>query len=309
MNKNIVFMGTSEFAVPILKSLYQNGFPISIVYTKPPKKSKRGQKVNKSPIHIFSETLGFEVRTPLSLKNNGQEIEFLKKINLDLAIVVAYGQIIPEEYLSLSKNGFINVHASILPKWRGAAPIQRTLMNLDHETGISIMKIDKNLDEGPIYDIYSTKIKDNENAEDLSQRLSSIASEKILFCLDDIFNKTAKFKDQNNDFATYAKKIDKSEGKISWKEDEKKILGKINGLFPFPGAWFSFKGERYKILKAELSSARGIPGEVLSDNFEIGCKKNSIKVLEIQREGKKVQNIKEFKLGSEIKKGIILNDA
>ena len=308
MNKNIVFMGTSDFAVPILKSIYQNGFPISVVYTKPPKKSKRGQKINKSPIHNFAETLNFEIRTPDKLKNNNQELEFLKNKNLDLAIIVSYGQIIPENYLDISKNGFINIHASLLPKWRGAAPIQRSLMNLDNETGISIMKINKNLDEGPLYDTYSTKINSNENAEELSTRLSAIASEKILFCLDDIFLNKANFKEQNSEFATYANKIDKSEGRIIWSEDEKKILGKINGLYPFPGAWFLYKGERYKILKAELSNAKGKPGEVLSENFDIGCKGYGIKVLEIQREGKRVQKIKEFKLGTEIKKGIILSD-
>ncbi len=301
-------MGTSDFAVPILKSLYQNGYPISVVYTQPPKKSNRGQKYNKSPIHIFSETLGYEVRTPTSLKNNIQERNFLKNLKLDLAIVVAYGQIIPKDFLNLSNNGFINIHASQLPKWRGAAPIQRTLMNLDKETGISFMKINEKMDEGPIYNIFSTRIKDNENAKDLSARLSNLAAEKILYCLDDIFDNKAIFKKQDDNNATYAKKIQKAEGKIFWEDKAEKILGKINGLYPSPGAWFLFKGERYKILKAEFSSVKGIPGVILSEDFEIGCKEFSIKVLEIQREGKKSQRIKEFKLGTKIKIGTNLNN-
>ena len=139
MLKKIVFMGTPMFAVPILKSLYQNGYPISCVYTQPPQKSKRGQKINKSPIQLISETLNIEFRTPNSLKENLEELKYFKSLEADLAIVVAYGQIIPKSYLNLTKKGFINIHASILPKWRGAAPIQRSIMNLDKETGISIM--------------------------------------------------------------------------------------------------------------------------------------------------------------------------
>jgi len=309
MNKKIVFMGTSDFAVPILKSLYQNGYPISAVYTQPPKKSKRGQKFNKSPIHIFSETLGYEIRTPFSLENNIQERDFLKNLKLDLAIVVAYGKIIPKDFLYLSKNGFINIHASQLPKWRGAAPIQRSLMNLDKETGISFMKLNEKMDEGPVYNIFSTQIEDNENARDLSIRLANFASEKIMHCLDDIFENKAIFKKQDDNKATYANKIKKSEGKILWKVHAKMVLGKINGLYPSPGAWFFYKGERYKILKAEFSNSKGDPGVILSENFEIGCQEFSIKVLEIQREGKKSQKIKEFMLGTKMKKGTNLNNA
>ena len=143
-------MGTPMFAVPILKSLYQNGYPISCVYTQPPQKSQRGQKINKSPIQLISETYNIEFRTPGSLKENLEEYEYLKSLEADLAIVVAYGQIIPKSYLNLTKKGFINIHASILPKWRGAAPIQRSIMNLDKETGISIMKIGEELDTGPV---------------------------------------------------------------------------------------------------------------------------------------------------------------
>ena len=141
MSKKIIFMGTPMFAVPILKSLYQNGYPITIVYTQPPQKSHRGQKINKSPIQGISETLNLDFRSPITLKNNDEEYDFIKNLDADLAIVVAYGQIIPKEFLKLTKKGFINIHGSILPKWRGAAPIKRSIMNLDSEVGISIMKI------------------------------------------------------------------------------------------------------------------------------------------------------------------------
>ena len=309
MSKKIVFMGTPLFAVPILKSLYQNGFPISVVYTQPPQKSKRGQKINKSPIQGISETLNIEFRSPEFLKDNKDEYEFLKKLNADLGIVVAYGQIIPKSFLNLTKKGFINIHASILPKWRGAAPIQRSIMNLDEETGISIMKIAEVLDSGPVSNIYKIKIDQKSNTENISEKLSLLAAEKILNIVDDIFEDKVKFINQNHSQATYAKKIDKIEGKIDWNENAKKIIGKINGLFPVPGAFFSYNGERYKILKAEIGSSSGKLGEVLSDKLEIACGSNqSIKILEIQRQGKNPQKIGEFILGSQIKKGSIINN-
>ena len=192
-------MGTSFFAVPILKSLYQNGYPISVVYTQPPKKSKRGMGVNPTPIQSLSETLNLEIRTPLSLKNNKEEYEYLKKLNADIAIVVAYGQIIPKKILSLTKKGFINIHASLLPKWRGAAPIQRSIMNLDKQTGISIMKIDEKLDTGPVCNSYKLDIVNNDNAETISDKLSALAAEKILDNIDEILEDKLEFKEQDHE--------------------------------------------------------------------------------------------------------------
>ena len=302
-------MGTPFFSVPILKSLYQNGYPVSVVYTQPPQKSKRGQRINKSPIQGISETLNIQFRTPHSLKDNIEEYKFIKDLNADLAIVVAYGQIIPKEYLTLTKKGFINIHGSLLPKWRGAAPIQRSIINLDKETGISIMKISEKLDTGPISNSYKIKIDYNDNAQEISERLSALAAEKILDNVDNILDDKAKFIEQDHSKASYAKKIDKSEGKISWDDEAVKILGKINGLYPVPGAFFNFKGERYKILKAEIGNGIGKAGEVISDQLEIACINNqSIKIVEIQREGKKVQRINEFILGSQIKKGSIISN-
>ena len=303
-------MGTPIFSVPILKSLYQNGYPVSVVYTQPPNKSQRGQKLKNSPIHNISEILNLEVRTPLNLKNNENEYNYLKNLNADLAIVVAYGQIIPEEFLNLTKYGFINIHASLLPKWRGAAPIQRSIMNLDKETGISFMKIVKKLDEGPVCKKLNIKISEKDNYETLSDKLSSLASENMLDIIDDIFEEKVLYEEQNHEKATYAKKILKSEGEIKWSENAENILGKINGLYPSPGAWFVYKGERYKILNAELGFKSDQAGKVIDNNLEIACGNNkSIKVIQIQRQGKNIQNIGEFMLGSSIKKDTNLNNA
>ncbi len=310
MAKKIIFMGTPLFAVPILKSLYQNGYPISVVYTQPPQKSHRGQKINKSPIQGISETLNIDFRCPENLKDNDEEYKFIKNLNADLAIVVAYGKLIPKNFLNLTKKGFINIHGSILPSWRGAAPIQRSIMNLDKETGISIMKLVEALDSGPVSNVYKIKLDQNNSAEEISEKLSFLAAEKILDDIDDILDDKAKFIDQDHSKASYAKKIEKIEGEINWDDEALKIIGKINGLFPVPGAFFNFKGERYKILKAEIGNGIGQAGEVLSDKLEIACTNNqSIKILEIQRQGKKPQKIGEFMLGSSIRKGSLLSNA
>ena len=307
MSKKIVFMGTPMFAVPILKSLYQNGYPISHIYTQPPRRSQRGQKINKSPVQSIAETLNLEFRTPKSLKDDIEEYNFFKKIDADLVIVVAYGQIIPKKFLDLSKKGFINVHASILPLWRGAAPIQRSIMNLDKKTGISIMKISENLDSGPICNVYKIDLENNLNAQDVSEKLSQMASKKILDNIDDILEDKAKFVEQDHLKATYASKIEKIEGNINWNDTAEHIIGKINGLYPTPGAFFTYNGERYKILRADIGTGIGKPGEIISDYLEVACSgKNSIKIKEIQRQGKMVQKIGEFMLGTQIKKGLII---
>ncbi len=308
MQRKIAFMGTPNFAVPVLKYIYQNGYEISVVYTQPPKKSNRGQKIEKSPIHLLAETLSIEVRTPDQLKYNKVEYDYIKNLNLDLVIVVAYGQIIPKEFLLLSKEGFINIHASILPKWRGAAPIQRSIINQDKETGISVMKINEKLDEGDISHIYKINIIENENAQSLSERLSLLASKNISNIIDSILDKEINFKPQDHSKATYAQKIKKIEGLIDWNDSAENIIGKINGLYPYPGGYFLFKGERFKILKAEKSFSKENPGKVLTNDLEISCGTDSIKILEVQREGKKSQKINEFLTGSQIKKGTSLLD-
>ena len=304
MAKKIVFMGTPLFAVPILKSLYKKNYIIPAVYTQPPKKSQRGQKINKSPIQTLAESYNINCRTPNTLKSNKDEYEYLKQLDLDLVIVVAYGQIIPKKFFNLAKNGFINIHASLLPKWRGAAPIQRSIMNLEKETGISIMKIREKLDTGPVCNDYRVEIEVNDNTEIISNKLSVLASEKIIENVDGIFENKLTFKEQDDSKATYASKIEKSEGQIQWNDNAENIIGKINGLYPSPGAFFIFNEERYKILKAELGTKSGEIGEVMTSDLEISCgDQKSIKVIEIQRQGKKPQNISEFALGSQIAKG------
>ena len=309
MSDNIIFMGTSKFAVPILEKISESKLNISAVYTQPPKKSSRGMRIQKTPIHVKSELLSLPIRTPNSLKNNIDEYNFIKKINPTIVVVISYGQIIPKEFLELSDKGFFNIHASILPKFRGAAPIQRSIMNLETETGISFMKINENLDTGPVLKTYKIKIDLNLNATDLEEKLSQLAALKIIENIDSIISGKANFKEQDHSKATYAEKIDKAEGKIIWNDSSKKIIGKINGLHPNPGAYFIFNGDRYKILKAEIGNGSGHPGEVLNDKLEIACSNNeSIKVIEIQKEGKKIQKINEFLNGSKIHKGCILNE-
>tara|TARA_A100000164_G_scaffold233031_1_gene206805 strand:+ start:73 stop:981 length:909 start_codon:yes stop_codon:yes gene_type:complete len=302
-------MGTSKFAVPILEKISESKFNISVVYTQPPKKSSRGMKVQKTPIQVKSELLGLPIRTPNSLKNNVDEYNYIKKIEPTIVIVISYGQMIPKEFLELSKKGFLNIHASILPKFRGAAPIQRAIMSQDSETGISFMKINEHLDTGPILETYKIKIDSNLNATELEKKLSQLAAEKILENIDNIIKDKANFKEQDHSEATYAEKINKKEGKITWNDSAKRIIGKINGLHPNPGAYFIFNGDRYKILKAEIGNGSGSSGEVLDDKLEIACSNNeSIKVIEIQKEGKKIQEIDEFLNGSKIHKGCTLNE-
>ncbi len=305
MTKKIAFLGTSNFAVPILKELYESGYNISCVFSQPPSKAFRGQKINKSPIQTLAENISINVKTPTNIE---EEFHYIKSLKLDLAIVVAYGQIIPKNILSLSKNGFLNIHASLLPYWRGAAPIQRSIMNLDKTSGISVMKINENLDEGPVMNSYEINILENESASSLSKRLSELGRRVVTQNIDDIFNNKAQFIDQDHTNATYAKKIIKSEGEINWKEDSKRVLAKINGLHPKPGAWFNYKKKRYKVLEAICSEKKGKVGEVLDDDLTISCGSNSIRILEIQKEGKNPQKTRDFLLGNKIKKGISLID-
>ena len=301
---NIVFMGTPKFAVPILRHLY-NKFNIKCVFTQPPSKSNRGQKFTKSPIHISAEELNLKIKTP---KNIDEEFEYLKELNLDLGIVVAYGQILPKKVLNLSKKGFLNIHASLLPKWRGAAPIQRSILSNEKETGVTFMKINEKLDSGPICSKYKIEISDQDNTEILSEKLSNLSAEKIFENVQKILKDEAIFENQNEAQATYAKKIKKNEGKINWKEDAYIILAKVNGLYPKPGCWFNFENNRYKILKAVLSGQNKKPGEILDEKLTISCGSKSIKVIKIQREGKKPQSVEDFLLGSKLKKGVILSN-
>jgi len=228
---------------------------------------------------------------------------FIQNLNPDVIVVVAYGKIIPPEYLKIKNIKFINIHASLLPKWRGSAPIQRSLMEMDEETGISIMKIIQKLDAGPFILQEKIKIKKNDNYHSLSAKLANLGSRLIIKSLNLIETNNFKLIDQDETKATYAKKIDKKEAKIDWNIPAKKLIAKINGLSPFPGAWFEHKKTRIKILEAAEVEQTGETGEILDDNLTIACKEKAIQVLSVQKEGKKILNTKEFLSGYSVRKG------
>ena len=305
MSYKIAFMGTPEFSVPSLDAIIKNKFNVVQVYTQPPKKSKRGQKINPSPVEEFSKKNKLNCRSPLNL-NIDEEYEIFKKLSSDIVIVVAYGKIIPKKFLKIPKFGFINIHASLLPKWRGAAPIQRSIMNMDKKIGISIMKIEEKLDSGPVLISKEFVLDKNVTYGEIEKKLSLEGSNLLIESLKIILTEDPKFIAQDHSKATYAKKIDKNETKIDWKDEANKVLAHIHALSPSPGAWFEFKKERFKVLKAKVSSESGKSGCVLDENLTIGCLKNSVQILELQRQGKNKQTSKEFLLGNKIDKGTII---
>jgi len=305
MPYKIIFMGTPQFSVSVLETLAKSSYQISCVYTQPPKKSNRGQKLNPSPIQDSAKNLKLVIRNPNNL-NTDEEFKFFKEVNPDIVIVVAYGQLIPKKFLDIPRKGFINIHASLLPKWRGAAPIQRAIMNLDKKTGISIMKIKEELDSGPVMKKIEIDISCSDTSGTVSEKLSKIGSKYILEALDDIFNEKDKFIEQVHNNSSYAKKIKKNEAKINWSENAENIIGKINSFNPDPGAWFEYKNTRYKIWKASVSDKRGSAGTILDNNFTIGCKDKSIKIIEIQREGKNKLLLENFLSGINFKIGDLI---
>ena len=305
MPKKIIFMGTPTFSIPILKSLYKSNYQIEAVYTQPPKKKSRGQKIVKSPVHLVSTELNIPVRHPNKL-NNEDEFNFIKNADVKYVIVVAYGQIISEKMLNIPDVIFLNIHASLLPKWRGAAPIQRSIIEMEKFTGVSIMKIEPKLDAGPYMLQETVKIEIDDNFDTLSKKLSIVGSKIILKSLEKLDNKKANFIEQVSSRATYAKKIEKEEAKINWNVPAKNLVSKINGLNPYPGAWFKHHKTRIKIIKAVEVKKKGRIGEVLDENLTIGWKENSITILSIQKEGKKILETANFLAGYKIKKGEML---
>ena len=302
MALKIIFMGTPEFAVPTLKAIHKSGHKILEVYTQPAKKKDRGQKIKNSPIHDCAEYYNLKVRCPVSLEAN-DELDHFIKLKPDLVIVVAYGKILPNKLLDSAKIPFINVHASILPKWRGAAPIQRSIMNMDNETGVSIMKIIPKLDAGPI--LMQSKIKINRETTftDLSTEMSKLGAKMIIDTLECIENNNVSFTDQKELDASYAKKIEKSEAKINWSVEANKIVAKINALNPNPGCWFELLGGRVKIIKAKETNSSGEPGKIIDNRLTIACLKNSVQILELKKEGKQKMTAEEFLRGHHIKIG------
>ncbi len=299
MALNLIFMGTPDFAVPILQSIKFSEHKILCVYTQTPKKKNRGQKKGLTPIHEFSKQNNLNVRHPEKLDTE-EEIEFFKKEKPDVVVVVAYGKILPKRLLNIKNIQFINVHASLLPKWRGAAPIQRAIMNLDKETGISIMKIIPKLDAGPIMMKSKIKISQNANYEIISKELSILGAKMIKESLNLIEQNKTEFVEQDEKLASYAEKIIKSEAEINWNDKARKIIAKINALYPYPGSWFKHNGNRVKITKAQETNLQGKPGEILNENFIIACQENSVKVLELQKEGKKKMKTSEYLKGNKL---------
>ena len=306
MSFKIVFMGTPEFSLPTLEALIENKFNVVSVYTQPPTKSKRGQKINVSPIEEFSKKNKINFKNPINL-NSDEELKIFKELSPDIVVVVAYGQIISKNFLNIAKFGFINIHASLLPKWRGAAPIQRAIMNGDKKIGVSIMKIEEKLDSGPVLASKEIELGQNATHGEIEKTLSVMGANLLVENLKRLERGNSKFIGQVHSEATYAKKIDKDETKINWSLDATKVLAHIHGLSPIPGAWFEYENERFKVLRAKISTVNGKPSYVLDDNLTVACKSNSIQILELQRQGKNKQTAKEFLLGKKINSGSILN--
>jgi len=304
MSLNIAFMGTPQFAVPTLKKILLTSHSVKAVYSQPPRKSNRGMKLEKSPIHVLAEENNLSVRTPNSLE---EDFDYFQQLNVDLVVVVAYGQIISKQFLQLPKYGFLNVHASLLPKWRGAAPIQRSVMAQDSATGISIMKIEEQLDSGPVLLVESMKLNLSTTSGEVENYLSNIGGDKILEAIQLIEEGKARFIPQEEDKATYAKKIKKEDEIIHWNKSAKEIIAQIHGLNPRPGACFTYKEEKIKIWKAEYVAKNDKPGLVMDNQLCISCGEGALKILEIQRPGKKIQQTKDFLLGFTIPENTQLN--
>jgi methionyl-tRNA formyltransferase len=299
----IAFMGTPDFAVPALVALHEAGQELVCVYTQPPRPAGRGKKLQPSPVHRKAEELGIEVRHPTSLKNQDAQAEFAA-LQADVAVVAAYGLILPQAVLDAPSYGCLNIHASILPRWRGAAPIHRAILAGDAETGVTIMQMEAGLDTGPMLAKVMTPINAKTTGE-LTEELAELGANAMVGVLNDLEHLAAI--PQDDDAATYAPKIDKAEARIDWSKPAEEIERLARGLAPFPGAWFESDGERVKLLRAELAEGSGNPGEVLNEDFTIACGSGAIRPLRLQRAGKPAMDREDFLRGNPIAKGTILS--
>ncbi len=298
----IIFMGTPDFAVPALRALHEAGHEIVCVYTQPPRPAGRGKKLMPSPVQLEAERLGVPVRSPVSLRNAEAQAEFAA-LNADVAVVAAYGLILPQPVLDAPKHGCLNIHASLLPRWRGAAPIHRAVMAGDPETGVTIMQMEAGLDTGPMLHKVSLPVARKTTGE-LFEELGAVGAAAMVEVLADLPSFPPEVQDDSA--AIYAPKIDKAEGKIDWAEPAEVIERLVRGLAPFPGAWFELQGERVKVLLAEVVDASGTPGTVLDDDFTIACGRGAIRPLRLQRAGKPVLERGEFLRGRPVAKGTVL---
>lgn len=278
----VIFMGTPEFSVPALKALAAR-HDILAVYTQPPRPAGRGKALRPSPVQAWAEAEGLPVRHPVNFKSE-EERQAFAALGADVAVVVAYGLILPQPVLNAPRFGCLNIHASLLPRWRGAAPIHRALMAGDSETGICIMQMEAGLDTGPVLLRETLKIGPTETTGDLHDRLSAAGARLIAEALGSLSDLTPEV--QPDVGVTYAAKIDKSEAQLDWRRPAVELVRQINGLSPFPGAWCLVNGERIKLLRAKLAEGAGAPGAVLG-GFDIACGQGALRVLEAQREGKK----------------------
>ena len=299
-NYRILFMGTAPFAVPSLKKIVSSNNHLVGVYTSPAKKANRGMKLSISPVAEFAEAENIEISSPPSISSS-EELKKLREMNLDMIIVVAYGLILPEQVINLPKLGCFNVHASLLPRWRGAAPIQRAMIEGDQTTGVTIMKMDKGLDTGDIGLQKEIKIE-QQNYSELEKELANEGAELLINFIDRL-DGSIQFAKQNDTQACYARKIQKQESLIDWTENAEKINRRINAYNPSPCAWFSLNNKRIKILKAEVIHEKGEAGKIMNEEFLIGCGKNSIRPLLLRVEGKQDCTINDFLLGHKIEVG------
>ncbi len=295
-------MGTPDFAVPALVALHEAGHEIACVYSQPPSRSGRGKQLRPSPVHAKAEELGLEVRTPRSLKPD-EEREAFAAMGADVAVVAAYGLILPQIVLDAPTHGCLNIHASILPRWRGAAPIHRAVMAGDEQTGVTIMQMEAGLDTGPMLHIVRTPIAAKTTGEltaELAQ-LGAGAMVEVLAALDRYAPQT-----QDDTLACYAPKIDKAEARIDWTRPASELVRHVQGLAPFPGAWFELESERVKLLLAEETDVEGAPGEILDGDFTIACGSGALRPLRLQRAGKPAMERADFLRGKPVEKGLVL---
>ena len=278
----IVFMGTPEFSVPALDALVAAGHELGAVYTQPPRPAGRGKKDRASPVHTRAEALGLEVRHPPSLKPEAEKTAFAS-LGADVAVVVAYGLWLPRAVLDAPRLGCLNIHASLLPRWRGAAPIHRAVMAGDSETGVCIMGMEAGLDTGPVYLRGATPIGSEDTTGDLHDRLSAMGADLIVQALNGLEARVPT--PQPEDGVTYAAKIDKAEARIDWIRPAAEVDAHIRGLSPFPGAWFQVGNERVKVLASRLTEGGGQPGQVL-DGTRVACGTGAVELTKLQRAGK-----------------------
>lgn len=296
----IVFMGTPDFSVPALEALLDAGHEVAAVYCQPPRPAGRGKKPRPSPVQARAKTLGLPVRHPETLRDKAAQAEFAAW-DADVAVVVAYGLILPQPVLDAPRHGCLNIHASLLPRWRGAAPIQRAIMAGDDETGVSIMQMEAGLDTGPVLLCEAVPIGAEDTAGDLHDRLSALGARLIVQALASLDTLTPQ--PQPDAGVTYADKIDKTEARIDWTAPAQVVDAHIRGLSPFPGAWTEIGGERVKLLASRLAGGQGTPGEVLDDALTVACGEGAVQILRLQRAGRAAQDADAFLRGMPLPPG------